>query len=164
LPGGVASGVGGSGAGGATPGTGTGGNGTGGAGGSGGAKSGTGGAATATGGAGGAPSGTGSISLRSSWPTATILTGVRDVVTPPATQTVQLRNDGTGPVTITAVALAGTNASAFRLTVDDQVDVLDQIVLLRRRAAESSDPTRDILVGVVVDRRKIASVQGCLFR
>jgi len=110
--GGVASGVGGSGAGGATPGSGAGGNGTGGAGGSGGTI-GTGGAATAT---GGATSGTGSISLASSWPTAAILTGVRDVVTPRATQTVQLRNDGTGPVPITAVALAGTNASAFRLT------------------------------------------------
>jgi hypothetical protein len=114
--GGVASGVGGSGAGGATPGSGAGGNGTGGAGGSGGGTIGTGGAATATGGAGGATSGTGSISLASSWPTAAILTGVRDVVTPPATHVVQLRNDGTGPVTVTAVALAGTNASAFRLT------------------------------------------------
>ena len=101
---------------GATPGSGAGGNGTGGAGGSGGGKSGTGGAAIATGGAGGAMPGTGSISLASSWPTAAILTGVRDVVTPPVTQTVQLRNDGTGPVTITAVTLAGTNASAFRLT------------------------------------------------
>jgi hypothetical protein len=44
------------------------------------------------------------------------LTAVRDVVTPPATQAVQLRNDGTAPVMITSIALAGTNASAFRLT------------------------------------------------
>jgi hypothetical protein len=85
-------------------------------GGMGGGTTGTGGGASATGGAGGAMSGTGSISLIPSWPTAAILTGVRDVVTPPVTQIVQLRNGGTGPVTITAISLAGTNASVFRLT------------------------------------------------
>ena len=87
-----------------------------GAGGTGGAAAGTGGAVVATGGAGGTTTGTASISLTPSWPTAAIVTGVRDVVTPAATQTVQLRNDGTTPVTVTAISLAGTDASAFRLT------------------------------------------------
>lgn len=86
------------------------------AGGTGGGAAGTGGAATAIGGAGGATSGTGSISLKTPWPTAAILTGVRDVATPLVTQTVQLRNDGTAPVMITAIALAGTNANTFRLS------------------------------------------------
>jgi hypothetical protein len=87
-----------------------------GAGGTGGVATGAGGAATATGGAGGATSGTGHISLTSSWPTAAILTAVRDVATPLATQAVQLRNDGTTSVMITAISLAGANAAAFRLT------------------------------------------------
>ena len=51
-----------------------------------------------------------------------------------------------------------------KLAVDDQVDVLNQIVLFLRRAAERPNPPRDILVGVVVDRCKISGVQGCLFR
>jgi len=87
-----------------------------GAGGSGGGATGTGGAAVATGGVGGATTGTASISLTPSWPTAAILTGVRDVITPAVTQTVQLRNDGTTPVTVMAISLAGTDAAAFRLT------------------------------------------------
>ena len=74
------------------------------------------GGASAVGGAGGASTGTASLSLTPSWPTAAILTGVRAVTTPAVTQTVQLRNDGTTPVMVTALSLAGTDAAAFRIT------------------------------------------------
>ena len=77
---------------------------------------GMGGAVVSTGGAGGATTGMASISLTPSWPSAAILTGVRDVVTPAVSQTVELRNDGTTTAMITAVSLAGTNAAAFRVT------------------------------------------------
>ncbi len=87
-----------------------------GSGGAGGGATGVGGAVTATGGVGGTTTGTASISLTPSWPTAAILTGVRDVLTPAATQTVQLRNEGTTPVMVTGLSLAGPNAAAFRLT------------------------------------------------
>jgi hypothetical protein len=80
-----------------------------------GGANGAGGAATAAGGAGGASTSAAGVSLIPSWPTAAILTGVRDVTAPAVTQVVQLRNDGASPVTVTALALAGTNAAAFRV-------------------------------------------------
>ncbi len=111
----------GSGTGGAAPGGSSGAAGSAGATGAGGSATGAGGAATGAGGAGGSGAGgtgTGTlgISLIPAWPSAAIVTGVRGVVTPAASQVLQLRNDGTAAVTVSAITLTGTDAAAFQLS------------------------------------------------
>src|SRR6202142_1520030 len=45
-----------------------------------------------------------------------IVTGVRAVTTSPATSVINLHNGGTTPVSLTALALGGTNAALFQIT------------------------------------------------
>jgi hypothetical protein len=83
--------------------------------GSGGRNGGGTGGASGSAGAGGTTTGATGLTLVPAWPNGAILTGVRDTATPAVTQAVQLRNEGTTPVTVTALAISGTNQGAFAL-------------------------------------------------
>jgi hypothetical protein len=97
-------------------GVGTGGGGAVGTGGSG--TGGRGGAAAATGGAGGGTAGGtggtngGAVSFN---PDRAIITGVRGVATPAATRVLQVHNSSPNSVSVTALTIAGTNATLFQV-------------------------------------------------
>ena len=44
------------------------------------------------------------------------MTGVHNTATPPATSVINLHNGGTSAVSVTAIALSGTNAAVFQLS------------------------------------------------
>lgn len=67
------------------------------------------------GGSGGSTSGSPSLAIVASWPNGVILTAVREVTSPLASQIVQVHNTGTSAATITALALGGSNPAAFQL-------------------------------------------------
>ena len=57
-----------------------------------------------------------------SWPNGAIMTGVRDVTTPALpTQILEVHNDGTTPLTITALTVGGTDKAAFQITSAPQL-------------------------------------------
>ncbi|MEP6654920.1 MAG: hypothetical protein ABJA82_16270 [Myxococcales bacterium] len=81
------------------------------------------GGSSSTGGASGSGMGTGTggsnpgsgLTITASWPNGAILSGVRDVSSPAATQVVQVKNGGATAVMLTALTLSGTNAKAFQI-------------------------------------------------
>jgi hypothetical protein len=66
-------------------------------------------------GAGGGGTPGGALSIVTAWPNGAIMTGVRDVATPPVTDAVKVHNGGATPLMVTALTLEGTNKAAFQL-------------------------------------------------
>ena len=70
--------------------------------------------ASGAGGSGGSGTPAG-LTVTASWPNGAILTGVRDVASPALTQIVTVHNGGATDLTLTALAIDGTNGAAFKI-------------------------------------------------
>ena len=70
--------------------------------------------ASGAGGSGGRGTAAG-LTVTASWPNGAILTGVRDVASPSVTQVVRVYNGGSADLTLTALAIDGTNPAAFKI-------------------------------------------------
>lgn len=73
------------------------------------------GGGAASGGRGGNVAGGSSLTIVTAWPNGVVLTGVRGVTSPALTEVVHVRNGGTAPVMITAIAVSGANQGAFQI-------------------------------------------------
>jgi hypothetical protein len=85
------------------------------------------GAAGAAGASGTGAGGTGvaaGLTVTASWPSGAILTGVREVASPALTQIVTVHNGGAADLTLTALAIDGTNRAAFKINGAPQLPMV----------------------------------------